>query len=294
MKKPVFTGVCTALVTPFENGGINYPMVEKLLQRQICAGVEAIVLAGTTGESATLTDEEKLELFRFSKDYVGKTCKIIAGTGSNSTAHAIALSKAAQACGADALLVVSPYYNKATPEGLYAHYLAIAMSVNIPVIIYNVPSRTGVDIPVSVYQRLSNVRNIIGVKEASTSITKIAAIRAICPPDFYVWSGNDDMVIPTMALGGVGVISVLSNVMPSETVQMCAAALDGNYPLAAKFQCDMLELIDLLFCEVNPIPVKTAMKLMGFDCGSCRLPLCPMLDKNKQRLRLHMQEKKLL
>lgn len=284
MKKPVFTGVCTALVTPFQNGEINYPMVEKLLHRQICAGVDAIVLAGTTGESPTLTDKEKLELFRFSKDYTGKTCKIIAGTGSNCTAHAVALSKAAEGCGVDALLVVSPYYNKATPDGLYAHYLSIAMSVNIPVIIYNVPSRTGVDIPVSVYQQLSRLPNIAGVKEASPDIVKIAKIQQSCGPDFCIWSGNDDMIVPTMALGGKGVISVLSNVLPDETVQMCRYALHGDYQNAARMQCELLELIGLLFCEVNPIPVKAAMKQIGLDCGGCRLPLSHLTPENQKKL----------
>lgn len=290
MKEPVFSGVCTALVTPFECGEINYPMVEKLLQRQICAGVDAVVLAGTTGESPTLSDEEKLKLFCTAKEYVGKTCKIIAGTGSNSTIHAVALSKAAERCGVDALLVVSPYYNKATPDGLYAHYLAIARSVNIPVIVYNVPSRTGVDIPVSVYARLASIENIVGVKEASTDIAKIAKIRAACGDKLHIWSGNDDMVIPVMSLGGKGVISVLSNVLPEETVAMCRAAQNGDYKTASTLQCGLIELIGLLFCEVNPIPVKTAMKEIGLDCGGCRMPLSPMSKENYQKLKSYLQE----
>ena len=291
MQKPVITGVCTALITPFENGDINFPMLEKLLQRQICAGVDAIVLAGTTGEAPTLSDQEKMELFRFSKDYVGKTCKIIAGTGTNSTAHTIALSRAAEACGADALLVVTPYYNKATPDGLYKHYLSVAMSVNIPVIIYNVPSRTGVDIPVSVYQKLSRVTNIVGVKEASTSIVKIAKIRKACGPEFSIWSGNDDMIIPTMALGGKGVISVLSNIVPEDTVKMCQYALQGDYERAGKMQCDLLPLIELLFCEVNPIPVKAAMREIGFDCGGCRLPLTSLEPETLKKVHAYFQKK---
>ena len=285
MKNSLFSGACTALVTPFLNGKVNFPMVEQLLKRQLEAGIKAIVICGTTGESPTLSDEEKLELFRRAKEYVGSRCKIIAGTGSNSTEHALLLSKAAEHMGADALLVVTPYYNKATPEGLVAHYSAIASSVHIPVILYNVPSRTGVDIPLSVYQRLSSVPNIIGTKEASTDISKIAKIRASCPSDFHVWSGNDDQAVAVMSLGGQGVISVLSNVMPVETQAMAEAALAGDFDTAAALQLRMLPLIELLFCEVNPIPVKAAMKLLGYDCGSCRLPLTPMGAENLERLR---------
>lgn len=284
MKKTVFTGACTALVTPFIDGKVNYPMAEQLLRRQIEAGVKAVVLAGTTGESPTLSDDEKIELFRRCKAYAGDRCTIIAGTGSNSTAHAVALSKAAEEAGADALLVVSPYYNKATPDGLFAHYLSIAHAVSIPVIIYNVPSRTGVDIPVSVYSRLSKVPNIAGVKEASTNITKIARIRAACEPDFCIWSGNDDQIVPVMSLGGQGVISVLSNVCPVQTVAMAEAALAGDFDTAAALQCELMPLIDLLFCEVNPIPVKAAMRQIGFDCGGCRLPLTNLTKENQQKL----------
>lgn len=284
MRSAIFTGVCTALVTPFLDGKVNYPMVEQLLRRQIDAGIEAVVLAGTTGESPTLSNQEKIELFRRCKEYAGNSCTIIAGTGSNSTAHAIELSKAAESAGADALLVVSPYYNKANPEGLFAHYVSIAHAVSIPIILYNVPSRTGVDIPVSVYKRLSAIPNIAGVKEASTDITKIAKIRRECPPDFYVWSGNDDQIVPVMSLGGQGVISVLSNVCPIQTAAMANAALDGDFDTAAALQCDLLPLINLLFCEVNPIPVKAAMKCIGYDCGSCRLPLAGLTPENQKRL----------
>lgn len=284
MKQPVFTGVCTALVTPFYEGSVNYPMAEQLLLRQIDAGIPAVVLAGTTGESPTLSDQEKLTLFRRCKDFAGDRCTIIAGTGSNSTAHAINLSQAAEAAGVDALLVVSPYYNKATPDGLFAHYAAIAGSVRIPVILYNVPSRTGVDIPVSVYQQLSMLPNIAGVKEASTDITKIARIRAACPPDFVIWSGNDDQTVPVMSLGGQGVISVLSNICPRETLAMTQAAFDGDFDTAADLQCRLLPLIELLFCEVNPIPVKAAMKCIGYDCGDCRLPLTQPNAENMQKM----------
>lgn len=284
MKNPLFTGACTALVTPFLDGKVNYPMAEQLLRRQIDAGIQAVVLAGTTGESPTLSDEEKLELFRRGKAFCGDDCTIIAGTGSNSTVHAVELSQAAQEAGADALLVVTPYYNKATPEGLFAHYLSIAHAVSIPVIIYNVPSRTGVDIPVSVYQRLSRVPNIVGVKEASTDITKIARIRAACGPEFSIWAGNDDQAVPVISLGGQGVISVLSNILPMETNAMAQAALDGDFDTAAELQCQLLPLIDLLFCEVNPIPVKAAMKCIGCDCGGCRLPLTSLTEEHRHQL----------
>ena len=284
MKEHLFTGVCTAMVTPFLDGKVNYPMMEQLLKHQIDAGISAVVIAGTTGESATLSDEEKLTLFKRCKEYVGNQCLIIAGTGSNNTAHSIALSIAAQKSGADALLIVSPYYNKATPEGLLLHYVSICQEVNIPVIAYNVPSRTGVDIPISVYQQLSGIPNMAGIKEASPDITKIARIRNACGPDFSIWSGNDDQIVPVMALGGAGVISVLSNVKPMETAVMCDAALAGDFDTAADIQCKLLPLIDALFSEVNPIPVKSAMKMIGYDCGCYRLPLCGMTEKNRLKL----------
>ncbi len=287
MARELFTGACTALVTPFLNGKVNYPMAEQLLRRQIEAGISAVVIAGTTGESPTLSDDEKLELFRRCKEYAGDRCMIIAGTGSNCTQHAVELSIAAQDVGADALLVVSPYYNKATPDGLVAHYLSIAHAVRIPVIIYNVPTRTGVDIPVSVYRRLSKVPNIVGVKEASSDITKVARILNACGPDFAVWSGNDDQIVPVISLGGSGVISVLSNVFPKETNAMCHAALGGDFAAAAALQRQLLPTVDLLFCEVNPIPVKAALKCMGFDCGGCRLPLCGLTKANQEQITRH-------
>ena len=285
MKTPFFTGACTALVTPFTNGRICYSMLEKLLQRQMDAGIGTVVLCGTTGESPTLSDEEKISIFRHAKAYCGTGCTILAGTGSNSTRHAIDLSRAAEAAGADGLLVVSPYYNKATPEGLYSHYRAIAASVHIPVILYNVPGRTGVDIPVNVYERLSEIPNIAGVKEASTDITKIGRIMAACGDDFSVWSGNDDMTVAVISLGGSGVISVSSNVLPEKMQAMTQAALAGNFRSAAQVQLELIPLTDLLFCEVNPIPVKAAMRLLGYDCGNCRMPLTPLLPEHEEKLR---------
>ena len=284
MKQTLFTGACTALVTPFVNGQINNAMLEKLLARQLDAGIKAIVLAGTTGEAPTLSDQEKLELFHRAKTFVGNDCLIIAGTGSNSTAHAVDLSLAAEKVGADALLIVSPYYNKATSDGLIAHYSAIAEAVSIPMILYNVPGRTGMDIPISVYHRLSRIPKIAGVKEASRDIVKVTGIKNACQPGFSVWSGNDDMAVPVISLGGSGLISVLSNVCPQEVAAMVNAALDGDMDTATALQLELQPLCDLLFCEVNPIPVKEAMKHIGFDCGECRLPLCRLSKENQKRM----------
>ena len=285
MNYPFFSGVCTALVTPFLKDSINYPMLEQLLRRQYDAGIRAVVICGTTGESATLTDEEKLTMFRYAKKSMPEDLRIIAGTGSNSTVHAIALSQAAQDAGADALLVVSPYYNKATPEGLYLHYAAIASSVQIPVILYNVPSRTGVDIPVDVYRRLSQIPNIAGVKEASSDIRKLARIRSQCPDHFTVWCGNDDLAVAAMALGAKGLISVVSNIEPEITGSMIGAALDGDFDTATALQLSLLPLIEALFQEVNPIPVKAAMAMIGYDCGSCRMPLCSPSEETSALLK---------
>ena len=285
MKSPFFTGACTALVTPFLNGKINLTMLQILLQRQMDAGIGAVVLCGTTGESPTLSDEEKITMFHHGKQFSGSGCTIIAGTGSNDTRHAIDLSRAAEEAGADGLLVVTPYYNKATANGLITHYTAISSAVHIPIILYNVPSRTGVDIPVSVYTELAKIPNIAGVKEASTDITKIAKIRGVCPSDFAVWSGNDDMTVPVMSLGGQGVISVASNVCPMQVQAMTHAALAGDFDSAAALQLDLLPLISLLFCEVNPIPVKAAMELLGYDCGSCRMPLSSLSREHMVQLK---------
>ena len=285
MKKLLFTGACTALVTPFLNGQVNYPMLEQLLRRQIDAGIEAVVIAGTTGESPTLSDAEKLELFRKAKAYTGDACKIIAGTGSNCTAHTLELSLAAQEAGADGLLVVSPYYNKPTPDGLLAHYLTLAQAVDLPMILYNVPSRTGVDIPVAVYEKLSGVPNIVGVKEASTDITKLTKIMASCGSEFPVYTGNDDQICPALSLGCKGVVSVVSNILPIQTQAICRAALDGDFDTAADLQIQMQPLIEALFSESNPIPVKAAMEIIGYNCGPCRLPLTVMSHGKYQKLK---------
>ena len=284
MREPLFTGVCTALVTPFLDGRINYPMMAQLLRRQMDAGVRAVVICGTTGEASTLSEDERLELFYRAKSYAGKDCLIIAGTGNNCTSRAVELSVAAEKVGVDALLIVSPYYNKATPEGLIAHYMTIAHTVGIPVIAYNVPGRTGVDIPVSVCKRIAPIPNMVGIKEASNDICKVTRLRRDCP-GFTVWTGNDDLIVPSISLGAKGVVSVLSNLLPMRTQAMTKAALSGNLETAASLQQSFQSLIELLFCEPNPIPVKAAMKYLGYDCGSPRLPLTELSKKNKERLK---------
>lgn len=290
MNEPFFSGTCTALVTPFLGDQVNFPMLQQLIERQIEAGVEAIVVCGTTGEAATLTEEEKLNIYLYAKDFAGDRCKIIAGTGSNDTSQAIHLSICAELLGADALLVVSPYYNKATPEGIFRHYQSIAEHVSIPIIVYNVPSRTGLDIPVSVYKRLAEIPNIVGVKEASSDIKKLSRILEECPGDFHVWCGNDDMIVPAMSMGCKGVISVLSNLFPEKVQAMTRAALDGDFDTASSLQLELMPLIHALFCEVNPIPVKAAMKLLGFNCGGYRLPLTEPSEETMERLRLLLQK----
>ena len=285
MKRPVFEGVSTALITPFLKEDVNIPMFRKLLQRQMDAGITAITVCGTTGESPTLSDPEKLRLFREAKQWCGNRAGIIAGTGSNCTEHAVSLSKAAQAQGADALLVVTPYYNKATAQGLIAHYKAIAQAVTIPLIIYNVPSRTGVDIPVSVCAELAKLPNIAGIKEASPDLKKIAELIRACPEDFSVYSGNDDLLLPVLSLGGRGVISVASNVKPEEMLSVYHHFHHGELTEARKEFLSLLPLMEGLFCEVNPIPVKAAMKELGLDCGSCRLPLTDLAPQHLAQLK---------
>ncbi len=284
MAEVPFIGVCTALITPFLGNRINFPMVEVLLKRQIDAGIRAVVLAGTTGESPTLSDGEKLELFRRAKAYVGCDCKIIAGTGSNNTKHTIELSMQAQEAGADGLLVVSPYYNKGTVDSLQSHYQSIAQSVSIPIIVYNVPSRTGQDLPVELYKKLMKNPNIVGIKEAATDMTKITKIRSACGPKLAIWSGNDDLTVPVISLGGLGVISVTANIAPEEVAIMTNAALDGDFDTAAEMQIGLQALNELMFCEVNPMPVKAAMRYIGYDCGSCRLPLGEVSSETRIKL----------
>lgn len=285
MKRPIFTGLCTALVTPFLEEQVNYPLFERLIERQIEAGADAIVIAGTTGESPTLTGEEKLELFRRAVQTARGRCKILAGTGGNCTKNAVELSRAAVETGVDGLLVVTPYYNKATQPGLVKHYRAIAESVELPILAYNVPSRTGVDISPDTCRELAKIPNMAGIKEASGDISKAAKIAAICGSDLPLYSGNDDQTVPMMALGGLGVISVVSNVAPEPMKMMTDAALAGDFALAAALQRRLLPLMELMFCQVNPIPVKAAMQMIGFDVGACRMPLDDLTKANADRLR---------
>ena len=284
MNEPLFRGVCTALVTPFLDDAINYPMVEMLLKRQIDAGIHSVVLSGTTGESPALSDSEKLELFRRAKAYVGNDCQIIAGTGSNNTAHTVHLSRLAQDAGVDGLLIVSPYYNKGSVDSLEKHFCAILQSVSVPIVLYNVPSRTGQDMSVELYRRLAKYPNIAGVKEAGTDLTKITKIRTACGSRFSVWSGNDDLTVPVISLGGSGVVSVTSNIAPTEVAAMTNAAIDGDFDTAAELQCRLQALNELMFCEVNPIPIKAAMRYIGYDCGGCRLPLGDPSPDTKKKM----------
>ena len=285
MKQPVFEGVATALVTPFKNGTVDYTMLEQLLDFQLAAGVDAVVVCGTTGEASTMSAQEQLGAIAHAIQYTAGRCRIIAGTGSNTTAHCLEMSRVADSMGADALLLVTPYYNKCTQEGLIRHYLAVADAVRCPVIVYNVPSRTGVEISVGTLAELSKHPNINGVKEAGGSTAKVARTLERCGESLFVWSGNDDQTVPLMALGAKGVISVLSNVRPRQTLQMARACQSGDYALAGKLQCQLMPLIDALFCEVNPIPVKQALKLIGFDAGEPRLPLTPLSASHEELLK---------
>lgn len=284
MKKPLFTGLCTALVTPLIGDEVNYPMVDILIRRQIRAGVQAIVLAGTTGESPTLSDDEKLELFRRGVKAADGQCRIIAGTGSNDTRHAVELSRQAQRCGVDGLLVVTPYYNKATPAGLVKHYRAIAGAVDLPILAYNVPTRTGVDIGVDVCAELAQIPNMAGIKEACGDVVKAMRIVSRCGRNLPVYSGNDDQTVPIMSVGGLGVISVASNVAPLEMNAMVTAAMGGDYDLAGLLQRKLLPLCDLMFCQINPIPVKAALNRIGYDVGGCRMPLDDLTPENMRKM----------
>lgn len=277
MKNTIFTGAGVAIVTPMlADGGVNFDKLREIIEEQVNNGTDAIIICGTTGESATLSHEEHVECIKCAVKQVNHRIPVIAGTGSNNTSYGIFLSQEAEALGADALLLVTPYYNKTSQRGLIQHYTAIADSVNIPIILYNVPSRTGVNISVDTYKTLAKHKNIVAAKEASGNISTIAKIIAECGDELDVYSGNDDQIVPIMSLGGKGVISVLSNVVPAETHEMTELCLNNNFAEAAKLQLKYLDLINNLFCDVNPIPVKEAMNLMGKNVGECRLPLYKM------------------
>ena len=282
--QPIFRGVATALITPTTEAGIDYARFGRLVDWQIEEGVNALVVCGTTGESSTLTDREHRDAITYVVDRVAGRVPVIAGTGSNDTAYAKELTKFACQTGADSCLVVTPYYNKATQNGLVAMYSAIADAATKPLILYNVPSRTGTGIQPATYAKLADHPNIAAIKEANGNISSVVETRALVGDKLDIYSGNDDQIVPIMAMGGLGVISVLSNVLPRQTVELCDRFFAGDVAGAAKMQCDMLDLINALFCEVNPIPAKAAMAAMGFCENYLRLPLTPMEDANYQRL----------
>jgi len=288
----IFTGAGVAIVTPMKpNGEVNFEKLGEILEEQIAGKTDAIIICGTTGESSTMTHEEHLETIKYTVEKVNKRIPVIAGTGSNCTETAIYLSKEAEKVGTDGLLLVSPYYNKSTQKGLIAHYTAIAEAVNIPIILYNIAGRTGVNIqPETIAYLVKNVENIVGVKEASGNISQVAEIAALTEGKCDIYSGNDDQIVPIMSLGGKGVISVLSNVAPEYTHDIVAKYLEGKVEESCKMQLDALPLVHALFCEVNPIPVKTAMNMMGKEVGPMRMPLCEMEDAHKEMLRKAMKD----
>ena len=285
MKKTVFTGSGVAIVTPMqEDGSVHYEKLGELLDWQISEGTDAIIIAGTTGESPVLNHEEHCKVVDYTVKKVNHRVPVIAGTGSNHTDYALELSKEAEVSGADALLMVTPYYNKTSQRGLIEHYTYVADRVNTPIILYNVPSRTGVNILPETYQALSKHPNIVAAKEANGNIASVAHTLALCGDDLDIYSGNDDQIVPLMSLGGKGVISVLSNVLPKETHEMAAACLKGDFKTAAQMQLRYFDLVSALFMDVSPIPVKDAMNQMGLAVGSCRLPLVPLSEAAHEKL----------
>lgn len=283
-------GAITAIITPFKNGKINYKKMEELIEFQIRNEIDGIVVCGTTGESATLSKQEKKKLIKFTVDKVNGRVPVIAGTGSNNTEDALLMSQYAETVGADYTLVVSPYYNKTTKKGIIAHYEYIADNTSIPLIMYNVPSRTGLNIDADTTIALSEHPNIIGIKEASSDMAKVAKIIAECSDDFLVFSGNDDIIVPMLSIGSSGVISVLSNILPKETHDMCKYYMEGDIEKARLLQLNLSDLISKLFIEVNPIPIKEAMNILGFDVGNTRLPLVKMSKKNVDLLYLSLKD----
>ncbi|HRU95951.1 MAG TPA: 4-hydroxy-tetrahydrodipicolinate synthase [Ruminococcus sp.] len=291
MKNTIFTGAAIAIITPMNaDGSINYDKLGELIDDQIENGTDAIVICGTTGEASTMTDEEHRDCIKYAVEKTAGRVPVIAGTGSNDTKYAIELSKEAESLGADALLLVTPYYNKTTQKGLIMHFTAIADAVNIPIILYNIPGRTGSNMEVSTVKELAKHKNIAAIKEASGNISYAAKLIAACGDNIDVYSGNDDMIVPIMSLGGKGVISVLSHVIPKETHMMAQYCLDNNFAEATKLQIEYLDLINDLFIEVNPIPVKEAMNMIGFAAGPCRMPLCEMTDEHKAALRACLEK----
>ena len=295
MKTKIFSGAATALITPMnQDGSVNYGRLETLVNTQIESGIDSLVICGTTGEKSTLRYDEHLKVIEVAAKSANKRIPIIAGTGSNDTVYSVELCKDAEKMGADAFLMVTPYYNKTSQAGLIAHYNYIADRVNKPIILYNVPSRTGVDIEPETYKELSKHPNIIATKEASGNISKIAKTKYLCGDDLDIYSGNDDQIVPILSLGGIGVISVLSNILPFETHNICAEYLKGNTKTASEMQIKYTGLINALFSDVNPVPIKTAMNLLGYDVGPCRLPLYKMDKAKTEKLKQMLKELKLL
>ena len=288
-KKRIFTGAGVAIVTPMNaDGSVNYEAMGQLIEQQVTGGTDAIIVCGTTGESSTLTDEEHRRVIQFTVAQVNHRIPVVAGTGSNDTAYCLELSQEAEKMGVDGLLLVTPYYNKCSQKGLIRHYLTVADAVDLPMILYSVASRTGVNILPETLKELSKHPNIVAVKEASGRISQVAKIRHLCGDDLDVYSGNDDQIVPLLSLGGIGVISVLSNLMPKETHDICQLYFDGKVQESAALQLKLLDLINNLFADVNPIPVKEALNMMGFPAGPCRMPLCEMDDGPREKLRASM------
>lgn len=285
MKKIIFKGCGTAIATPFNENGVNFEVFKQLIDNQIKEGVDSIIVCGTTGESATMSETERKDTIKFVVDTVNKRVPVIAGTGSNNTKSAIEMTKYAESVGVDGVLVVTPYYNKATQKGLIEHFTKIAKETTLPIIMYNVPGRTGVNILPETCYELSKIDNIVAIKEASGNISQVAKIASLCGDDLAIYSGNDDQIIPVLSLGGIGVISVLSNIKPKFTHDMVYDFFNGDVKEACKKQLDSIELIDCLFSEVNPIPVKSALNMLGYDYGIPRLPLTEMSESNKDKLK---------
>ena len=296
MKKQIFKGSGVAIVTPFtqDNESIDFEKLGELIEFQIANDTQAIIICGTTGESPTLSFDEKKAAIKYTVDKVNGRIPVVAGTGGNNTKQVIELSQYAESVGADGLLVVTPFYNKTTQPGLVKHYTAIANSVKLPIILYNVPSRTGLNISANTCYELSKVDNIVAVKEASSDISQIAEIAAKCSDDLYIYSGNDDQIVPILSLGGIGVISVIANVLPKETNDICQSYFDGNVEYSKKLQLKYIDLVKSLFIEVNPMPVKQALNDLGYNVGICRMPLTTMEDKNVEILRNSLKKLKLL
>jgi len=290
MKNILFRGCGTAIATPFTDDGINYYEFEKLIEFQIENSCDALIVCGTTGESSTMSKSEKKDVIKFAVDKVNKRIPVIAGTGGNNTKDVIEMSKYAESIGADGLLIVTPYYNKTTQQGLIEHYKTIACNTTLPIIVYSVPSRTGLNVEPNTCLELSKIKNIVAIKEASGNISQIAKIKALCRDELEIYSGNDDQILPILSLGGIGVISVLSNIAPKYTHDMIKNYFDGKVEEAKNMQLNCMDLIDSLFCEVNPIPVKEALTIMGYNYGVPRLPLIKMSDNGKEKLNKSLDE----